>query len=442
VFVPASDASYIVSWSASGARHCLNVPANVTLMGDGMFRSTIEADSGETLGAGTVFMVIEIGSPTTAASGVTIKDLGVIGNFAVINPASKYIQGIAAQHDSTLTAHSDDVTIERVRVKDVNVGIYNLKDGTESSGRTASRFRRWSVRHCQVEDSGNKAIELNESEDSEIVGNTTIDCQDGLQVLCHTVRSRVADNHVQYKDGGINVTHGCSDIEVTGNVLTALAGTPVGFQAGIVIRQEAYAAAGPTSARVYIHHNLIRDHVSTDQCGIRFASYTSNTGVGVFDDYTIANNVFDVGGDSYLYDDEFPAKTSATGLRIFDNIFRDNALTSASWSSVDTRVERNRFETNHTANGGTWHYRGNDFDGTFTVSGSGITLDDGYIGNVLVSGTPSSGQHIVATSATAAAWATDSGGSTHWEPVQFDDGSAEWPFVYFNGELVMTEVPN
>jgi hypothetical protein len=32
--------------------------------------------------------------------------------------------------------------------------------------------------------------------------------------------------------------------------------------------------------------------------------------------------------------------------------------------------------------------------------------------------------------------------ATHFEPVQFDDGSAEWPFVYFNGEIVMAEVPN
>lgn len=32
--------------------------------------------------------------------------------------------------------------------------------------------------------------------------------------------------------------------------------------------------------------------------------------------------------------------------------------------------------------------------------------------------------------------------TTHWEPVQFDDGSAEWPFVYLGGEIVMAEVPN
>lgn len=30
--------------------------------------------------------------------------------------------------------------------------------------------------------------------------------------------------------------------------------------------------------------------------------------------------------------------------------------------------------------------------------------------------------------------------TSYYEPVQFDDGSAEWPFVYFGGEIVMAVV--
>jgi hypothetical protein len=370
-------------------------------------------DPGETLGSGDTFIPIEIGTATTGASSLFIRDLAVVGNFSVINPVAKYIQGIGANHNTTPAAHSDDITIERVRVVDVNAGIYSFKDGTEGAARTGSRHQRWLISECQVEDAQNKAFELQEAEDSAIINCTTIDCADGAQVHNYTVRSRIADNRMEYKDSGVNVTHGSSDIEVTGNVLTATTGGGVGFQGGIVIRQEAYAAAGPTSARVYIHHNLIRDHVTTDQCGIRFASYTMNTGVGVFDDYTIANNVFDVGGDSYLYDDEFPAKTSATGLRIFDNIFKDNALTSGSWSSDNTRVYRNRFETNHTANSDDWHYRHNDFLGTFTVVGAGITTADA--GTVTEADVRDAGR---------------------WEPVTDGDVAAT-ELVFEDGDVVM-----
>jgi hypothetical protein len=405
VYVPASDDSYIVSFSASGARHCFSLSTGVNLMGDGMHQSVIEVKN-EALPAGTVFIPIEIGTATTGANSLFIRDLALVGNFSVINPVGKYIEGIAARHDTTPASHSDDITIERVRVVDVNTAIYCCKDGTAGSARTGNRHQRWLISDCQVDTADNKSFELQEAEDSAIVNCTTVNAVDGAQVHNYTVRSRIAGNRIEYKDSGVNVTEACSDIEVSGNILNAIAGGGVGFNGGIVIRREAFASTGPTSSRVQIVDNIVNDAVTADQIGLRFASYTMNTGVGVFADYLIARNIFNVTGTTYLYDDQFPAKTSATGLRVFDNLFTGAVATSASWTSTGTRVERNRFVANHTANGGTWHYRANRFDGTFTVSGSNITLDDGLIGNVQVSGTPSSGQVIKATGATTATWQT------------------------------------
>jgi hypothetical protein len=61
---------------------------------------------------------------------------------------------------------------------------------------------------------------------------------------------------------------------------------------------------------------------------------------------------------------------------------------------------------------------------------------------VVVTDTGTTGTVLTKTGALTATWQTPASPTTHWEPVQFDDGSAEWPFVYFNGELVMAEVPN
>jgi hypothetical protein len=410
IYVPPGD--YLISAETSGQRWGIQLDDhNLILQGAG-FLSSLIFDPAQTLPSGNVFHPIEIGTASAGVHDIVIRELRVVGSHSALNAGgTEFINGIWARHSSTPTAHCDDVTIERVQLEDVNAGIGCMKDGTEPSGRTASRHQRWTVRECLVVTTINKAIELDEAEDCEITDNDCVNVQDGLQAISLTVRTKITGNRVQYKDGGINVTHGCSDILVQGNLLTAIAGGGVQFNGGIVLRTEAYAVTAPTSSRISILDNHIIDTVTTDKIGIRFASYTINTGVSSWEDVLIARNSFKAAAN-YLYDEQFPAKSSATRLRVKDNYFSAAVTNHASWSSSRTRLERNYITSDFTQTANDWDLRGNIFGGTFTLSGTGCTLDDGYVRNVLTSATPpTSGDVLTASSATAAAWSAPSSGA-------------------------------
>lgn len=365
--------TYLISAETSGQRYGLTLPSCARLAGAGMHSSTLEFDPGQTPPSGNVFHPIEIGTPSAGASNVVIRDLEVIGNHSALNAGgTKFIQAIFARHSTTPAAHSDDILIERVRIYDFNAGIGCLKDGTSGKNRTAVRHQRWIIRDCEAELGLNKAYELDEAEDSQITNCTTINCVDGAQVINFTARSSITGCTLSYKDGGINVTHGVSDITVSDNVCTAIAGGGGGFNGGIVIRQEAYAEAGPTSSDVLISGNTITDHASTEKIGIRFASYTMNTGVGTFEDYTISGNTFDT-PISYLYDTEFPAKTRATGLIVTGNTFTGDVETSGAWASDDTRFEYNHVEGDMAHDANNWDFLDNTIDGSFVDTGTGNT---------------------------------------------------------------------
>ena len=405
VYVPAG--TYKISAQASGQRYGITVPSNVILMGDGMFVSVLEFDPAQTLPAGSVFIPIEIGTATTGASNVTIRDLGLDANWTALNAGgTEFIEGIAARHSTTVTAHSDDITIERVRVLDANAGIYCAKNGSTNPGSTADRFERWSVRDCVVETTNNKAIELQMAQDSEIVGNRTIDATDGIQLLHSCTRVAIAHNIVEYRNSGINVREAITDFDVDGNIVTCIGGGSASLAdlpAGIVIGTE-NVLASPALGRGLIRNNVITDLVSTLRVAIMFNSYVTNV-AATFTDVVIENNVFN-SDLAYIADPNNPTKSSATRLKVRGNYFGGTCVTNANWVSDRTRFERNHVISNFTSNSNNWDFRENVFGGTFTHVGTGYTLDDGYVRNVLVSSSaPSANQTIVTSSSTAAAWA-------------------------------------
>lgn len=403
-------------------RYCLTLPTGVSLIGLDPLSSIIELDTGSTVPAGTVFHIIEIGSATTGANNVQVRDLYVKAHHSTKGGGGKYIQGIAARHDTTTSSHSDHVTIDNCRVEDANIGIGCAKDGsTSGSARTGSRHKRWSVRNCYVDTTTNKAIELQEAEDSEIVDNFILNAEDGAQTINYSTRIIIARNSISYAEQGIGVTEGCSDVLVEDNLIVENGnGTGTTGSAGIHLRREPYTGA-VTASRIKVLNNTVIDTASTNKIGFAFETRTENTGTSTYEDVEIRGNTFNA-ANNYLYDKGSATRSQATGLRVFDNYFIGSVLTDASWVSSDTRFERNRVTSAHTANNDGWWYEDNDFDSTFTIVGS-ITQGPTSIGGVEVSGTASSGKVIKASSATAASWQDEAGTVTaadvrdagHWE---------------------------
>ena len=373
VYIPGAAGTYYVSYGAE--RHCLAPSSGVTWQGDGMFQSVIELDPGSTVPApgGTgALPFIEIGTPTAGATDITLRDFGILCHYSTKGSGTKVIQGIESLPDSDLQQHSDDITIERLRIVDVGVGVSSPRGTGSPAAYTAYRNQRWSIRGCQIETTAGKAVELAMTEDSEIVDCVIIGAQDGLQAIDYAARCRIAHNTVEYIDGGINLTGGCEDIDVDGNILTCIAGTQVGFEGGIVIRRESHTTGAPDMSRVIIRNNIVNDAI--EDTGLRFASFTGNTGVETFVDFLITGNIFNA-ANVYLYDTEYPAKTDAVRLRVFDNYFAGAVLTSGSWSAPRTRFERNHVTSAFTNNADDWDFRNNVFEAGYSDASTGSTFD-------------------------------------------------------------------
>ena len=368
VFFPAGH--YIVKTDTSGQRYALTVPSSVSLLGDG-YASYIELTSAGN--ASTVQHVIEFGTASTSASNIRISGLRVDANHSTLGGA-KSIQGIAARQDSDQTKHVDHVMIDNCYVYDTNVGIVCSKDGGSSgSARTANRHLDWTVRDNIIDTTANKSVELQECLGGRILANRAYSATDGYQAINYSERIEISGNYAEYSTSGISVAEGCIDVDVTNNTLIAASSSAGTNAGGILIRREPYTGA-ITQYRVRVKNNLVNNSSTGILFG--FETRTGNTGTSTFEDVEISGNVFKGTGDSYLYDKGSATRSQATGLKIFDNFFIGPALTSSSWTSTGTKVYRNRFNTAHTANGGSWDYLDNTFVSTFTVSGTGITFGD------------------------------------------------------------------
>lgn len=376
IYVP--KGTFLLSSETSGQRYGISLCSNITLLGEDPFLSILEYDPDQTLPAGSVWIPIEIGTATTGVEHVTIRGIGLLANWTALNNGgTEIVEGIAARHNTTVTAHSDDILIEHVNVIDANGGIYCAKNGSTDPGSTANRFQRWTVRNCLVDTTNNKAIELQMAQDSAIIGNTTKAATDGIQLLHSAERIRVIGNSVEYKNGGINVREACSDVVVMGNVVGCIGGGSASlsdFPAGLVLGTEDVADS-PNLDLISIIGNQFIDGASSLKVGMMFGSFAGNV-AATYTNIKIHGNTFNGGGPVYLTDATAPTKSSASGLEFFDNYVSGDLITDDAWSSAGTRVSRNHIVGDFTLDSDDWDLRGaNVVDGTFSDTATGTIYD-------------------------------------------------------------------
>lgn len=366
VYLPPGD--YRVTMTP-GQRYALQMPSwNVRLQGAG-YGSAIELDPATVLAGGTIAQLIEIGGAALGVSNVSVSDLRLRPHHSTVGgPVGAWVAGIGARQDGAgagVLEHCDHVSIIGNWIEDANIGVYACKNQGTAAGdanRLAAQHSDWIVARNYISTTANKAIELQEAMDSAILDNRCVAVTDGPQAIRFSRRIRIAGNRVDYDYTGVNVTEGCTDIDVEGNILhCATTGNGTG---GIIIRREADATT-TTLSRIRIAGNRVIDDGSATGRAFTIDGNAANTG-GIYDAITIVGNTFV--GKSYLYDRVNGANTSGTGVVIRDNAFIGDAYTSSAWSSAGTRVERNRFTTAHTANTAGWAYSDNLFAGGFTLA--------------------------------------------------------------------------
>lgn len=129
--------------------------------------------------------------------------------------------------------------------------------------------------------------------------------------------------------------------------------------------------------------------------------------------------------------------TTATRLTIADNLIVSNSQgSSGTYSGI--RVVGG---VTHLSVTGNHSYNGLSLGSTQKY---GLSLESGATDYLVLDGNDFHGNATGEISNLSGVTGTHVHGDdvTHWEPVQFDDGSAEWPFVYLDGQIVMAEVRN
>lgn len=125
--------------------------------------------------------------------------------------------------------------------------------------------------------------------------------------------------------------------------------------------------------------------------------------------------------------------TTATRITIADNLIVSNSQgSSGTYSGI--RVVGG---ATHVTITGNHSYNGLSLGSTQKY---GLSLDAGATDYLVIDGNDFSGNATGEINDLATGTHVHGDDVTHWEPVQFDDGSAEWPFVYLDGQIVMAEV--
>lgn len=381
----------------------LTLKSNVTLKGFGpnthLFLDPATAPNANR------YHVLRIGTGTTGADNITVENIKVTANHAVIGGGS--ILGIGARHTDDKLASSNNITIRRCYIYDTQIAICASKDGGDSleqdANRIAAQFSNWLVENCVLDLCGNKMVEFSETNGARCVGNRMTRCFAGPQAIFFSHNIIFEKNYVNYTDSGLNIAAGAYDIDIIGNTFEAHSSINAGVANGaIFIRTE------PTAGRTYDCYNIrsrdnvYRDKYTTAKRVLKFQTRTENT-AGLYRLFSFIGDTFD--GAVYFDDVTSPAKTTITEFLFSDctfegDFFNDASSTFVSYVDNELRGCRFRKSGGYTINASSWSIINNRFKSTLTVvAGANNNVIQG---NKIVGGLTDSGTGTVSANNTTA----------------------------------------
>lgn len=231
--------------------------------------------------------VVRIGTRTQVSSNVTIRGLCVYVYQSVSGDLDHSFYGIAGKCEQGVLNSASNITVEYCRVYDSSEGIAIAKDGvaylSTAPERLAARFKNVSFCNNYVEQTDNKALEIQETVGARMDGNICINVAMGPQYISSNEMATMNSNVVQATQHGLSVTHGAKNIIVSGNTVTVTGAGAIGF----FIRVENYAATS-TIDGLTITGNHIR-HEGGSGFILKFHSEALTTGWALADVEIVGN---------------------------------------------------------------------------------------------------------------------------------------------------------
>lgn len=351
-------------------RWALSIPSNTHLMGLG-YGSKLVVDPALSIPV-TTFHAIMVGTDTTPSSHVKISSLRLICNQTAIGGAwpttTKYVQGIASRLDSGggPLLFTEDVTVEGCWIEDANIAVSCTKDTSidhSTSPRILAQHRTWNVRNNVIKGTTNKAIELAECRNSNIVSNTCLSVIDGPQSIQSSRNISIVSNIVEYRVTGINISHNSRGTKVVGNTVICVDST--NGESALLLRSEPYADAS-FMRDITITGNEFIDEVTSHNTVFAFQNRTENISSQMLA-ITITGNTFS--GNVKFFD-----INSLNKLDARDITFTGNTMSTLSTVSFATcNVRQIKFSSNTitlacTFNANDWRIVGNTFKASLTLA--------------------------------------------------------------------------
>lgn len=226
----------------------LNVRDGTTILGDGYKSEIHVADSGLTYitqGSADILACLLLGTSSSAPQNIEIRGVRCFANAeaagaAGVNAGSNIFHyGIISRFPDGVSSgeRARRIQVDQCYVYDANIGIGIVRSGNPDSQPPDGEMNRdIIVSNCHVGKTFNKAIELQETQNGRIIGNSCDDVAMGPQFINYCENVSMVGNTVRFTNAGLYLSHGTSNATIANNSVFYQGGfVPVSFE-GLGVR--------------------------------------------------------------------------------------------------------------------------------------------------------------------------------------------------------------
>lgn len=347
--------------------------------------------------------IFRIGDWTVGVENVTVKDMFLQGYYGIVT------DGVQAAMMADIGYATKEQYHKNLRFENLHCdSIQSLCAFFRAGGRefpdesTWFRHKNIQVLNCVIENTGNKAIELQECEDIIITGNIIKAGQDGIQLIHSCRRGVISNNRVDFEDTGIAIANGGEEVTITGNVVywTGLGLDPLsepnGFGGALHMKWDNYISGSPGGTgsepvfNVVIADNVF-DVTASSTNAIRSMAWHWGTGwtTASVTRVKIVNNIFRHRSDALhaISPHVRPTTTTWDDIEFIGNSFYAGTFGDVNQTTTgQVRLVDNFIEGNSTFNQlDSMVIKDNIFEGTVTIASGSVNnlLKDNVIKNTL-----------------------------------------------------------
>lgn len=259
-----------------------------------------------------MFMFLLGDNQSLGADNMEFRDMTIRGNSTKIGLAAYDVTGfrrvvtpigtqICTPALPSPRDNHENILIENIEFRDIDpVQIGGRYYGAEIPDSIGAQLSNNIILRNNIIDScSNKALEVQEGENIEIVNNRMYNVEDGPQVINYCEKALIQGNYVEYYNAGISVSSGSRNVQVLGNNLKFTGkGTRQYIQqlndrpGAVMLKQEDEQKYHTTD--IYVYDNIFDNSIYFDSVGVNgygfgFSTETDST---LFERIHLKNNKY------------------------------------------------------------------------------------------------------------------------------------------------------